>query len=178
MTGIQRNPRPDHLEGYGCTAEFWFELMEIGRAMVAAGASGDTTPLRAFGHQRQAARNKRGIAWELTLPQWWKIWQDSGHWQDRGIGRGYMMCRKGDLGPYAVGNVFIGPGVENLSAAAKKTDLPIGVARTSKSKINPFRAYCNVGGKQQHLGSFPTVEAARAAYLAALEIDLELKRAA
>lgn len=178
MTGLRMNPRQDHLDSYSCTKEFWIELRDIGLKMVEAGASGDTTPLRAFGHQRQAAVMRRNIQWKLTLPEWWAIWQDSGKWEQRGVGRGYMMCRKGDKGAYEVGNVYIGSGEENLSAAAKKTNLPIGVAHSTKSRTNPFRAYCNVNGKQHHLGLFKTAEDAERAYLAARELDMALKELA
>jgi hypothetical protein len=61
--------------------------------------------------------NQRGIAWQFTLPEWWGVWERSGHWHERGRGAGYMMCRKGDEGPYAVDNVFIATGRENSSQA-------------------------------------------------------------
>lgn len=177
MTGLRANHPQHFLDGYGCTNDFWIELRDLGLRMIEAGASRDATPLRAYQHQRYAAIARRKIEWRLTLPQWWAVWQESGHWPDRGAGRGYMMCRFGDTGAYEVGNVFIGPGAENLSAATKKHDLPIGVSRTHKSRLNPFRAYCNVGGKQRHLGSFPTAEAAERAYLAALSLDLARRAA-
>lgn len=180
MTGLHKNLSPHLLEFYGCTTEFWIHLRDLGNKMVAAGASKDCTPLRAYQHQRQAAVVRRKIEWRLTLPEWWAIWEQSGRWQDRGVGRGYMMCRMGDKGAYAVGNVYIGSGVENLSAAGKKCDLPIGVAYRPgvKPHLKQYRAYCNVGGKQRHLGVFATVEEARAAYLSALAFDKALMRAA
>lgn len=64
-------------------------------------------------HQRQAAK-KRGIAWDLTFPQWARIWAESGRWAQRGPGiGGYCMARRGDSGPYNVGNVFIQLSVDN-----------------------------------------------------------------
>lgn len=69
---------------------------------------------RAFTQQKVNAK-KRGIAWELTVTQWWKIWQDSGKWAQRGRGQGYCMGRHGDAGPYAVGNVYICTIGENFS---------------------------------------------------------------
>lgn len=64
-------------------------------------------PSYAFAQQRRNAHG-RGVGWELNLWQWWTIWQESGHWQERGRTRdSYVMCRHGDTGPYAVGNVFI-----------------------------------------------------------------------
>jgi hypothetical protein len=177
MSGAHRAlPTTKILEAYPCEREVWLKLHAIGKAMVSAGASADVVPLRAFQHQRYRAA-KRGIAWNLTLADWWSIWDQSGHWHERGLGRSYMMCRVGDNGAYEVGNVYIGPGAENLSAGAKKCDLPIGVARRA-NKARPYRAYCNIAGKQRHLGVFATVEEARAAYLAALAFDTVLSRAA
>lgn len=49
----------------------------------------------------------RGIGWELPLTEWWRIWQKSGKWEQRGRGKGYCMGRLGDSGPYSVDNVYI-----------------------------------------------------------------------
>jgi DNA-binding CsgD family transcriptional regulator len=134
---------------WGCS---WPEYVAI-RDMV--------KPTRAYASQmRNAAR--RGIGWELTLWQWWTIWQQSGHWPERGRGSGYVMCRKGDLGPYAVGNVFIATAAENSSEGQRfrriDPDLPIGVRRTSAGNFTVHRA-------KRNLGTYPTIAMARAAYL-------------
>ena len=124
-------------------------------------------PTRAYSEQMRNAR-RRGIAWELTLGQWWAIWKTSGHWEQRGRGNGYMMCRKGDAGPCSVDNVYIATGTENTShAMAKKRkdhDLPIGISRTKSGKFHAMRS---VKGKPKGLGTFPTVESAHAAWLMA-----------
>lgn len=177
MSAYHQNPPPSLLSDYGCTVEQWRDLRNIGLAMMKAGATKETTPLKAFCHQRHSAITRRNIEWKLSLMEWWRIWQASGHWHERGRGRGWHMCRNGDTGPYALGNVHIGPGAENLSASAKKCDLPIGVVHNKKSRISPYLACCSIDGKRRHLGSFRTVEAARAAYLKALEFDLALKAA-
>jgi len=70
-------------------------------------------PTRAFFEQKRNA-GSRNIGWELTLWQWWTIWQESGHWEERGRGHGYQMCRVRDAGPYAVNNVYIATGPENM----------------------------------------------------------------
>jgi hypothetical protein len=70
-------------------------------------------PTYAFSQQRKNAQ-QRGIGWEMTLWQWWKVWEKSDHWSERGRGRGYGMCRTNDTGPYAVDNVYIATGVENI----------------------------------------------------------------
>ena len=60
-----------------------------------------------FKNQRNNA-NTRGIAWELTIKEWWDIWQESGCWQERGIGSGkYVMARSCDVGSYSKDNVKI-----------------------------------------------------------------------
>lgn len=66
-----------------------------------------TTARGKFAQQARHAK-ERGISWELTFSQWWSLWQESGHWEDRGRRSGqYVMCRRGDFGPYAIGNVYI-----------------------------------------------------------------------
>lgn len=57
---------------------------------------------------------RRNIEWQMTFAEWIKIWIESGHYHERGLGIGkYVMCRIGDKGPYAPGNVEIGLSTEN-----------------------------------------------------------------
>lgn len=124
-------------------------------------------PTRAFGSQRSNAA-RRGISWELTLWQWWTIWQESGHWHQRARGSGYVMCRTGDVGPYAVGNVRIDKATLNSSEAQlyHKSDpsLPIGVRRTKSGRYEAHRC---VRGVVLRLGTHDTPAQAYAAYLRA-----------
>lgn len=153
------------LTDYGCTKEQWREIRDLGKREQAAGKGMYRTPLYAFRQQRQAAKT-RGIGWELSLWQWWSIWRTSGHWEQRGRGQGYVMCRKGDSGPYAVGNVFIATARENIATSKiKKSSLPMGVSQRKGS--GAFVAHRSIGGKALYLGTYPTPEAAHAAYLAA-----------
>jgi hypothetical protein len=56
----------------------------------------------------KADAKRRGIAFELTFEEWLKIWETSGHFEDRGRrANQYHMARHGDRGPYAVDNVKI-----------------------------------------------------------------------
>lgn len=80
-------------EKYGCNTR------EEYRALCKRGA------VKKFTQQKVGAR-ARGIGWQLTLVEWWGIWQQSGKWSQRGRGK-YVMCRIGDVGPYAKHNVFI-----------------------------------------------------------------------
>lgn len=75
------------------------------------------------------------------------------------------MCRVGDVGPYEIGNVFIGSCSDNASAANKKQDLPIGVGLTPRSKRNPYTASYSYRGRTIHLGTFETAGAAHQAFL-------------
>ena len=98
-----------------------FEAARNARALKRWGCSWDDyaklkalkKPLYAFNNQKRTA-GTRGIGWELTLWQWWSIWQKSGHWHERGRGQGYAMCRLNDVGPYAVDNVYIATCAENI----------------------------------------------------------------
>ena len=57
---------------------------------------------------------ERNIPFLLTFEEWWKIWEDSGYWHERGHRKGqYVMARFGDKGPYATWNVKIITNREN-----------------------------------------------------------------
>lgn len=47
------------------------------------------------------------IELQLNLWQWWQIWEASGHWDERGRGRGYQMRRINKHGPYSLDNTVI-----------------------------------------------------------------------
>lgn len=76
--------------------------------------------LRAFNEQRRNA-DIRGVGWELTIHEWWGLWEESGKWPERGRRRGeYVMARNGDVGPYKIGNVRIATVEENNQEAVDK----------------------------------------------------------
>lgn len=146
---------------WGCSFADFRHLVEIGEQMRATGKGYYQTPVGAYRCQENNAKI-RGIGWEITLWEWWSAWQQSGKWEQRGRGRGYVMCRNGDVGPYALGNIHIATGVENSSEGQRKRridpSLPIGVSRT------PAGAYA-VSRNKIYLGTYPTVSLARTAYL-------------
>jgi hypothetical protein len=98
---------------YGCTFDQWRQIMEIGRQMMADGASRSRTPMGAFSSQRRNAEC-RGIEWKLKFWDWWQFWLQSGKWESRGRGQGYCMCRIGDAGAYELGNIYIATNSENI----------------------------------------------------------------
>lgn len=129
----------------------------------------------AFGRQRYQAQ-KRGIEWNLSLEQWWDFWQSSGYWDQRGRGQGYVMCRRGDTGPYEIGNIFIALCRHNSSnRRGKKSKLPIGVWKDR----GKFGAKRMIGGKSYYLGSFDNPVDAHNAYLrAGLNIQIQARETA
>jgi hypothetical protein len=65
-------------------------------------------------HQHRAGAAYRGIPFLFTFEQWLGMWVDSGKWHLRGKGgEGYVMARKGDVGPYSVENVEILTAAQN-----------------------------------------------------------------
>lgn len=74
----------------------------------------ERTPMGAFLRQRCTARG-REIDWQFKFWDWWCVWEQSGHWHERGRGRGYVMARHNDAGPYGPGNVKIILATENIA---------------------------------------------------------------
>ena len=59
--------------------------------------------------------NGNPIEFRLTYEEWCKIWDDSGHWHQRGRKvNEYVMSRLNDVGHYEVGNVKIQTQLENM----------------------------------------------------------------
>jgi hypothetical protein len=80
----------------------------------------------------------RGIDFNLTYDQWQDIWNQSGHWEERGNKRGqYCMSRYNDQGPYEIGNVFIQRHTDNIREAHKGKPSPHkGIPKTEEHKRN------------------------------------------
>jgi hypothetical protein len=58
--------------------------------------------------EHRYSAHRRGIPFLFTFREWWRLWLNSGHWEERGHGRKqYCMARFKDLGAYEVGNVKI-----------------------------------------------------------------------
>lgn len=147
----ERNAR--YLKKHGCSFAQYKELLKLRK------------PIVAYRQQRNNAKY-RGIAWEFNVWQWWMLWQESGHWEQRGRGAGYVMCRRGDTGPYSPDNVFIATARENSSKSKhKKSSLPMGVRATRSGK---FTAQRMLDGKRICIGHFDTPALAYFAYLTAI----------
>lgn len=91
----------------------------------------------AYKSQKNSAR-KRGIEFNLTLPEWIEIWQNSGQLHNRGLGAGkYVMARVCDSGAYEKDNVEIITHSQN-SKDCRAMDKVLGrkVGGTRKGKKN------------------------------------------
>lgn len=86
---------------YGCSRADY-------RAIRKAGGTRPFTELK-----RNAAN--AGYKVELKLFQWWTLWQESGHWNDRGRGYGYWLFRPDRHAPLSLSNHRIAPGNEAMS---------------------------------------------------------------
>lgn len=169
----------------GCTTSQYRELRKL------------RTPTRAFSCQKKNALT-RGVVWNLKLWDWWQIWQQSGHWEERGrAADAYVMCRFGDAGPYEVGNVYIATLRHNsrvqpnnpyrkshpdfdkaMASKAKATErqrnvacrhrVNVGLPRGVTFHRGKFIAQASIDGKNRYLGSFDQSDVAHAAYLAAI----------
>lgn len=123
---------------------------------------------------------RRGINWEISFSEWLAVWIDSGKWEQRGIGRGtYCMARHGDIGPYRIDNVSIQLNEANSRDGIKIAHATVrrngghtahlgsgrGWTKSARNKKNPYQ----VTAGRKYVGSFPTQEAAEAAYKAACD---------
>jgi hypothetical protein len=91
-------------------------------------------------HKDNAAR--RGVPFLLTFDQWWEIWRASDKWEKRGNRRGkYCMCRRNDLGAYAIGNVYIGLYQANT---AERNRTWMRRSHTARSDATHFDDYSDV----------------------------------
>lgn len=69
------------------------------------GTAHPDSPMRVFWYKKRNA-DRFGVSWELSFAEWWKIWQDSGRWNERGRGK-YVMGRLKNDGPFSVENTVI-----------------------------------------------------------------------
>lgn len=86
--------------------------------------------------RQKANARRRTIPWEFTFDSWWKLWEDSGHWGQRGTRRGdYCMARKNDQGPYSPENCLIIPFGHNSRCAILRTKPHLEKENASKPVI-------------------------------------------
>jgi DNA-binding CsgD family transcriptional regulator len=89
-----------HQQKYGCSRAQYRMLKK-------------TRATRAFTELNRNS-HRDGYAVDLTLWQWWTLWQESGHWDDRGRGHGYWLFRPRSDAPLSIDNYCIAPGSEAI----------------------------------------------------------------
>ena len=99
--------------------------------------------LQAYTQQKKNAKG-RGVEFLISFDEWKGVWLTSGKLAERGRGAAkYCMCRIGDAGPYAVGNVFIDLGAKNVSDGnIGKTDSLATRAKKSASMTGMKHPWC------------------------------------
>lgn len=95
-----------YMKYLGCSKDVFAALTGAEWSWTIHTSQSSRNPGVAYMNQKRYAEY-RGIEWRMTFPEWWKVWQDSGHWEQRGRGQGYCMGRYGDTGPYSPDNVYI-----------------------------------------------------------------------
>ena len=74
-------------------------------------------------NQHKANAERRGVEFNFTFDEWFKMWGDSGKWDERGTGSDkYCMARHSDSGPYSIDNVSIQTNRENDQFAVTHRD--------------------------------------------------------
>lgn len=111
---VSPKKEPKYLENYGCYLSEAIKLNEGKNISVRGGIA------LKYSEQRRNALT-RNIAWEITFPQWVRVWEESGNFNERGRGTGYCMARIGDTGGYSVDNVEIITISQNFSDSYLKT---------------------------------------------------------
>ena len=90
--------------------------------------------------QQKCQADHRGIGWLFTFDTWWKMWEESGKWNERGRKTGqYCMARKGDIGPYSPENVDIILVTKNSSDAHANNRVTYGTWKPNKEQIEAMR---------------------------------------
>lgn len=109
-----------------------------------------STTFSIYRHQRNNAK-RRNILWELTYIQWRLVWARSGHWRERGRGKGqYCMARFGDRGSYNVSNVKICTVEENNKEAHTGNNYRRGKKLSLETRKKMSKS--KIGKPSNHLG--------------------------
>lgn len=103
----QRKREETCMARFGCTLAQYKSLLEYSRSMIRAGHGVYATPMGTFRSKRNNVLYNGG-EWGFKLWDWWQVWEQSGHWDEKGRGYGkYGMIRIDKTKGYVPGNVKI-----------------------------------------------------------------------
>lgn len=92
-------------------------------------------PLIAYAEQRANAM-RRAVPFLLSFSEWWHFWKD--HYPRRGAReQDFCMARKGDQGPYALGNVYLATTAQNRRDYQYN---PVAKGVTKQTRADRFKA--------------------------------------
>lgn len=120
---------------------------------------GDLTPeqiatmRRRYYMLKSNARRRARLAgtpseFDLTLIEWYTIWQESGHYEDIGTGRGkYVMARRDTTQDYSIHNVEIISNNDNIQknhlgvSKNRGRVFNVGIRRSDETKLKQSQAH-------------------------------------
>lgn len=93
-----------------------------------------SSPLHRFRAFYLSLRKRLGRTPEITLPDWWAVWRDSGHWKAYGRGRNKYHMEFRDISrPFDARNLVVKPSGSVTDAVASASRKPSGRATGRKS---------------------------------------------
>lgn len=111
----------------GCSLEELAALND-GKARYFPGSRGNE-----YIHWKNNLRKLKAGPVEITFPQWCKLWEESGKWQERGRGFGYWMARKDRTKPFTIDNVHIVTGSAAIEHHRNTAPWKTGYAKKENS---------------------------------------------
>ena len=144
---------------------FYITVMEA-RANRGHARTGTRTPTpdipkagrRAFFIARANA-DRRGVEWQISLREWWDWWQTDNRWANRGRAASkFVMARTGDVGPYAIGNIYCTTFTGNRQDSGWPVSTPIGVFKNATAAARAHGLKTKTGEtyatREQHWWSY------------------------
>jgi hypothetical protein len=141
-----------HSKMFGCAEDV---LTAINGKVFSTAKLDYSTPAWKYLNQKRNAEH-REITWNITFPEWWRAWQESGKYHLRGRGKGYCMARFGDSGAYEPGNIYICTVGQNFSdmylVREKKSHCNKGHSKTPEntSKASACKECARIRAKEKY----------------------------
>ena len=84
--------------------------------LVAIAVREEVRLMRTAYRAHRASAKQRGVEFLITFDEWADWWLEDDRWESRGVGRDELvMARFGDVGPYALGNIYCTTSAQNIA---------------------------------------------------------------